>query len=79
MTNSMMRREEIIKKIEIINTLAESGMNIRKSFEGMEGYEGVVTPLYADINKAISVLSKITLDDVNKLVVLDVKNDYFNK
>ena len=75
MTNLMMRREEIIKKIEIINTLAESGMSIRKSFEGMEGYEGVVTPLYADINNAISVLSRITLDDVNKSVVLNMNPD----
>lgn len=75
MTNLMMRREEIIKKIKIINTLAESGMNIRKSFEGMEGYEGVVTSLYADINKAISVLSRIALEDVNKSVVLNMKLD----
>lgn len=79
MTNLMMRREEIIKKIEIINTLAESGMSIRKSFEGMEGYEGVVTPLYADINNAISVLSRITLDDVNKSVVLNMNPDCSNK
>ena len=79
MTNLMMRREEIIKKIEITNTLAESGMSIRKSFEGMEGYEGVVTPLYADINNAISVLSRITLDDVNKSVVLNMNPDCSNK
>lgn len=79
MTNLMMRREEIIKKIEIINTLAELGMSIRKSFEGMEGYEGVVTPLYADINNAISVLSRITLDDVNKSVVLNMNPDCSNK
>ena len=79
MTNLMMRREEIIKKIDIINTLAESGMSIRKSFEGMEGYEGVVTPLYADINNAISVLSRITLDDVNKSVVLNMNPDCSNK
>ncbi|MDO4536264.1 MAG: hypothetical protein Q4B63_10715 [Clostridium perfringens] len=75
MTNSMMRREEIIKEIKIINTLAESGVNISNSFKDMEGYEGVVTPLYADINKAISVLSRIVLEDVNKSVVLNMKLD----
>ena len=79
MTNLMMRREEIIMKIEIITTLAESGMSIRKCFEGMEGYEGVVTPLYADINNAISVLSRITLDDVNKSVVLNMNPECSNK